>query len=216
MGYTTYIDLVKEIIEGKDVVSTGMTQEIDRCQIGIDLAKKGKKVAIISSGDSGIYGMAGLVLELLRLERSPLNVSVIPGVPAFAAAAALVGAPLMHDFASISLSDLLTDWRVIKKRLEMAAKGDFVIVLYNPKSKRRHNQLDEAIGIISKYRGNDTPIGIVRNAMRKGEEARVTTLGDLSLHRNFIDMLTILIIGNSNTFIHNEKMITPRGYDVIG
>jgi len=232
VGYKTYIGLVSSLIKGKDVFSTGMTQEIGRCQKAIELAMQGKKVAVVSSGDAGIYGMAGLVLELLQGSRvrgqgskennfthithhaSRITVSIIPGVPAFCAAAGLLGAPLMHDFASISLSDLLTPWETIKKRLKMAAEGDFVIILYNPKSKKRVSQLKEAIDIISAHRKHNTPVGIVKDATRKDEEARVTVLGDISSHYDFIDMSTIVIIGNSTTFIADGKMITPRGYSV--
>ena len=230
VGYKTYIGLVSSLIKGKDVFSTGMTQEVERCNKAIELAMQGKKVAVVSSGDSGIYGMAGLVLELLvggRWEAggrkgkdhiphptSRTPVSIIPGVPAFCAAAGLLGAPLMHDFASISLSDLLTPWETIKKRLKMAAEGDFVIILYNPKSKKRVSQLKEAMDIISAHRKHNTPVGIVKDATREDEEVRVTVLGNFSSHYDFIDMSTILIIGNSATFITDGKMITPRGYNV--
>ncbi len=200
-----------------------MTKEVDRCQKAIELALQGKKVAVVSSGDAGIYGMAGLVFELLRVQNSEvkdqrktdhLTIQVIPGVPAFCAAASLLGAPLMHDFASISLSDLLTPWEIIKKRLKMASEGDFVIILYNPKSKTRLSQIEGAIEIISMHRDGNTPVGIVKNALRDGEEIKITTLRELSGCYDFIDMSTILIIGNSATFISNNRMITPRGYNV--
>ncbi|MBI5893357.1 MAG: precorrin-3B C(17)-methyltransferase [Deltaproteobacteria bacterium] len=239
VGYKTYIDLILPLIKGKEVFSTGMTQEIERCQKAIEFAMGGKKVAVVSSGDSGIYGMAGLVLELMfnrqrdeegekrrngetekQFSVSPIprlsdsfEIEVIPGVPAFCAASALLGAPLMHDFASISLSDLLTPWDVIKKRLDAAASGDFVIVLYNPKSKKRITQIDEAIGIISRYRDAKTPVGIVRDATRKDEEIKITTLKDIKGCYDFIDMTTIVIIGNSQTFLSEGKMITTRGYE---
>lgn len=228
VGYRTYVDLILPLIKGKEVFSTGMTQEVERCQKAIEFAMDGKNVAVVSSGDSGIYGMTGLVLELLEgqgsrgkgqkdsvrgYERLAHAVEVIPGVPAFCAASALLGAPLMHDFASISLSDLLTPWDVIKKRLDAAAKGDFVIVLYNPKSKKRITQIDEAIGIISRYRNAKTPVGIVKNATRENEELKTTTLKDVSKCYDFIDMTTIIIIGNSQTFLSEGKMITPRGYE---
>ncbi|MEK7841547.1 MAG: precorrin-3B C(17)-methyltransferase, partial [Deltaproteobacteria bacterium] len=145
---------------------------------------------------------------------SRITVSIIPGVPAFCAAASLIGAPLMHDFASISLSDLLTPWQTIKKRLKMASEGDFVIILYNPKSKTRVSQIEGAIEIISMHRDGNTPVGIVKNALRDGEEIKITTLRELPGCYDFIDMSTILIIGNSATFISNNRMITPRGYDV--
>lgn len=230
VGYKTYIDLIAPLIKGKEVFSTGMTQEIERCQKAIESAMSGKNVAVVSSGDSGIYGMAGLVFELLRVQDSKfkvqsskskeqrktcnLTVEVVPGVPAFCAASALLGAPLMHDFASISLSDLLTPLDVIKKRLDAAAKGDFVIVLYNPKSKKRTTQIDEAIEIISRYRDAKTPVGIVKDAARQGEEMRITMLKNVSKHYDFIDMTTIIIIGNSQTFLSEGKMITPRGYAI--
>jgi len=232
VGYKTYIDLIKGVIQGKEIFSTGMTKEVNRCQKAIDLALQGKKVAVVSSGDAGIYGMAGLVLELLpesgarsqkseeknkseiEKRKSKIFVSVIPGVPAFCAAASLLGAPLMHDFASISLSDLLTPWETIRKRLDMASAADFVIILYNPKSKTRVSQLEEAIGIISTHRNENTPVGTVKNATREGEEIKITTLKGLPVHYDFIDMSTILIIGNSTTFVSHNKMITPRGYDV--
>jgi precorrin-3B C17-methyltransferase len=233
VGYKTYIDLIKGVIQGKEVFSTGMTKEVDRCQRAIKLAISGKKVAVVSSGDAGIYGMAGLVYELvrsqesgvrskenaelnskLRTPNSELEIQVIPGVPAFCAAASLLGAPLMHDFASISLSDLLTSWDTIRKRLEMSSAADFVIVLYNPKSKARVSQLEEAIGIITAHRNENTPVGIVKNATREAEEIRITMLKQMPLHYDFIDMTTIVIIGNSSTFIADDKMITPRGYDV--
>ncbi|MEK7828354.1 MAG: precorrin-3B C(17)-methyltransferase, partial [Deltaproteobacteria bacterium] len=228
VGYKTYIDLIKNLISGKEIFSTGMTKEVDRCQKAIELALQGKKVAVVSSGDAGIYGMAGLVFELLIVHKSQvtshksqvkeqnkndhLAIQVIPGVPAFCAAASLLGAPLMHDFASISLSDLLTPWEIIKKRLKMASEGDFVIILYNPKSKTRVSQIEGAIEIISMHRDGNTPVGIVKNALRDGEEIKITTLRELSGCYDFIDMSTILIIGNSATFISNNRMITPRGY----
>lgn len=230
IGYKTYIDLIKKLISGKEIFSTGMTKEVDRCQKAVELALQGKKVAVVSSGDAGIYGMAGLVLELvrssglgvrskdnnskLRTQYSEPSIQVIPGVPAFCAAASLLGAPLMHDFASISLSDLLTPWQTIKKRLKMASEGDFVIILYNPKSKTRVSQIEEAIDIISMHRDGNTPVGIVKNATREEEEIKITTLKQMPSYYGFIDMTTIVIIGNSSTFIAYNKMITPRGYNV--
>ncbi|MBI5327816.1 MAG: precorrin-3B C(17)-methyltransferase [Deltaproteobacteria bacterium] len=230
VGYKTYIDLIKRLIPNKEIFSTGMTREVDRCQKAIELALQGKKVAVVSSGDAGIYGMAGLVLELLQgagvrgqgsegknksqISNLKSQISIIPGVPAFCAAASLLGAPLMHDFASISLSDLLTPWETIKKRLEMTSISDFVTILYNPKSKTRISQLEEAIAIISSHRKENTPVGIVKNATRKKEEIKITTLKEMPSHYDFIDMTTIVIIGNSATFIANGKIITPRGYDV--
>jgi precorrin-3B C17-methyltransferase len=219
VGYKTYIDLLSPLLKGKEVFSTGMTQEIDRCRKAIELAAKGRKVAIVSSGDAGLYGMAGLVMEIISSSKlqtlhSRPDIQVVPGVPAFCAAASILGAPIMHDFASISLSDLLTPWKVIKKRIDAAALADFVIVLYNPKSKKRTVHLQEAIDIIMNYRDGNTPVGIVKNASRIDEEARITTLSEVSKHYDFADMATVFIIGNSSTFISDGRMITPRGYKV--
>lgn len=215
VGYTRYVDLVRPLIEGKEVFSTGMTHEVERCEKAISLAREGKKVAVVSSGDSGIYGMAGLIFELLG-EDGGVEVEVIPGVPAFVAAASLLGAPLMHDFASISLSDLLTDWALIEARVEAAAKADFVIALYNPKSSKRVELLGRALEVIGRYRSGQTPVGIVRNASRKGEEVIVTTLKEAPSFADRIDMLTILVIGNSSTYTSLGRVITPRGYRLDG
>jgi precorrin-3B C17-methyltransferase len=215
VGYTRYVELVGTLIEGKEVFSTGMTHEVERCEKAISLARGGKIVAVVSSGDSGIYGMAGLIFELLAGDDS-IEVEVIPGVPAFVAAASLLGAPLMHDFASISLSDLLTDWELIEARLEAAAKADFVMALYNPKSSKRVEGLGRALDLIGRHRPGSTPVGIVRNASRKGEEVIMTTLKETPSYAEKIDMLTILIIGNSSTFFSLGRMITPRGYRLEG
>lgn len=215
VGYKTYVNLIKDLIKDKSIISTGMKQEIDRCREAVDLCRKGKKIALISSGDPGIYGMAGLVFELLRSDSeqkiSPdVNVTVIPGITALNSCASLLGAPLMHDFASISLSDLLTPWNVIVKRIEAAASADFVILFYNPKSRKRTNQIVEAMDIISRYRPPHTPVGIVRNADRQGEKAIVTTIENMLTYD--IDMLTTVVVGNSETFIWRDWMVTPRGY----
>lgn len=217
VGYTRYVGLVKHLAEGKKVFSTGMTHEVERCAQAIEFAREGKKVAVVSSGDAGIYGMAGLVFELLAASgNGDLEVEVVPGVPAFAAASALLGAPLMHDFASISLSDLLTDWKVIEERLDAAARADFVLVLYNPKSSKRVEGLGKALSIIGRHRKGSTPVGIVRNASRADEDAVLTTLDNVSALYDRIDMLTILIIGNSSTFLALGRMVTPRGYRLQG
>lgn len=230
IGYETYLNLITPLLEGKEVISSGMMQEIERCNKAIEIAFEGKVVALISGGDPGIYGMAGLVLELLKnsnkfgvasserrqILKTPnsklqtIYVEVIPGIAALNAAASRLGAPLMHDFASISLSDLLTPWDVIVKRLEASAVSDFVIVLYNPKSKRRTEQIKIAHEIISKYRNPETPVGIVRDATKPDETIVVTTLGQMLKHK--IDMQSIIIIGNSQTFIWKNWMVTPRGY----
>ena len=228
VGYKTYVNLIKCITGGKEIVSTGMTEEVERCKAAIDLAEKGKKVAVISSGDAGIYGMAGLIYELVvsgqqsvvsqektipATGHRPLatsDIEVIPGVSALNAAAAVLGAPLMHDFAAISLSDLLTPWEVIQKRVEAAAIADFVICIYNPKSSGRVEQIAIARNLILKHRKPGTPVGIVKNAMREGQKVLLTTLSDMLNHD--IDMLTTIIIGNSTTYVVDNVMVTPRGY----
>ncbi len=210
IGYKTYLDLVKELIEGKEIISKSMKQEMERAKLAVEEAKKGKKVAVVSSGDPGIYAMGSAVFEYLMETGSEVDVEVVPGITAATAAAARLGAPLGNDFAVISLSDLLTPWEVIVKRVEEAVKGDFVLVLYNPKSKGRVKQIEKAAEIIMKYRGEETPVGIVKNAMRPGEELVITTLGEMLNYP--IDMLTTVIVGNKETFIYKGKMITPRGY----
>jgi len=207
VGYKTYTDLVKEYYPDKEIVSSSMMKEVDRCADVLKMAKDGKNVALISSGDAGVYGMAGIMLEIAD---DKIEVEVIPGVTATNAAAAITGAPVMHDYVTISLSNLLTDWELIKKRLELAAQGDFVVSIYNPKSRGRVTQIEEAQKIMLKYKPKMTPVAIVRNARRENEEYVVTTLEEMT--KNEIDMLTIVIIGNSNTYVKNGKIITPRGY----
>lgn len=211
IGYGTYIELIKELIKDKEIVSTGMTQEIDRCKKAVELAMSGRTVSVISGGDPGIYAMAGLVFEILKSKQSSVFVEVIPGVSALNACAARLGAPLMHDFASISLSDRLTPWRLIEKRLDAAAKADFLIILYNPKSKGRAEHIDKTREIILKCRKPETPVGIVKGAMRENERVIITDLKNMLEHD--IDMQTTVIIGNSQTFAWNNRMITPRGYE---
>ncbi len=217
IGYDSYVELVRPLLEGKQVLSTGMMQEVQRCREAIRLARDGASVALVSGGDSGIYGMAGLVLELVEMDAranpdlSHLDVQVIPGISAVQAAAALLGAPLMHDFAVISLSDLMTPFGLIKTRLEAAARADFVIAIYNPRSKSRRTQIEEAQSIIMAHRPADTPVGIVRNACRDGQSVVVTTLGELLDHE--IDMTSIVLVGNASSFIDAEgRIVTPRGY----
>ncbi len=215
VGYRTYLDLIPDLIEHKVIFSTGMTQEIDRCRKAVELALSGKRVSVVSGGDPGIYAMAGLVFEILRAEEqklaSALPVEIIPGISALNAAAALLGAPLMHDFVSISLSDRLTPWDIIEKRLNAAAMADFVIVIYNPKSKGRVEHFGRAVEIIRRYRKSETPVGIVKAAMRASERVAITTLEEVLCDE--IDMQTTVIIGNSGTFVWNGRMITPRGYE---
>jgi precorrin-3B C17-methyltransferase len=167
---------------------------------------------VVSSGDAGVYGMAGLILEYLEKTglEGKVPCTIVPGIPALCAAAALLGAPLMHDFASISLSDLLTPWELILKRIEAAAGADFTIALYNPKSKRRTDQLQTALEIIRKHRGDDVPVGSVRRAYREGQEIRTARMGDFDVES--VDMTTIVLVGNSQTQLKGNRMITPRGY----
>jgi precorrin-3B C17-methyltransferase len=199
------------LIGDKEVISSGMRQEVDRCAKAAEFARGGKKVAVICSGDPGIYAMAGLVFEVLRTGgQEGVNVEIVPGIPALSSCAAKLGAPLMHDFASISLSDLLTPWEIIEKRISAAASADFVIVIYNPKSKGRSRHINSARDIILKFRHPRTPVGIVKAAERDNEKIVITDLEGML--NNEIDMQSTVIIGNSQTFTWNDRMVTPRGY----
>ncbi|GBD03545.1 Cobalt-factor III methyltransferase [bacterium HR19] len=219
IGYETYIDLLRENIpdkiKNKEIFETGMTEEIDRAHFAIEKARGGKIVSIVSSGDAGIYGMAALVYEaLLESDWKPgdnPDVEVIPGITAASACAALIGSPLSLDFAVISMSDLLVPWEVIEKRIRSAAEGDFVIVIYNPKSKKRTWQIERARDIILEYRSPDTPVALIKSAFREGQKVKITTLGELG-DDSILGMLTTVIIGNSTTFVKNSIMLTPRGY----
>ncbi len=209
VGYKTYLDLIDPLLAGKEVLSSGMTREVERCREALRLAGEGRTVALVSSGDAGVYGMAGLVLELSPPD--DIDVIIIPGVSAVQAAASVLGAPLMHDFAVISLSDLLTPWELIEKRLAAAASADFVVALYNPRSKGRVRHIERARDILISSRSPETPVGIVRNACRDGEEKIIATLSDMPLER--IDMFSLVIVGNSATFVDSHgRMVTPRGY----
>ncbi|WHH60583.1 precorrin-3B C(17)-methyltransferase [Petroclostridium sp. X23] len=210
VGYKTYIEFIEDLVKNKEVESSGMKKELDRCRLALEKALEGKRVSLISSGDAGVYGMAGIMLEVVKEAGADVEVEVIPGISAVNAAASVLGAPVMHDFAVISLSDLLTSWEVIEKRLECAAQGDFIIALYNPKSHGRTQQIVKAQEVMRKYKSAQTPVGIVRNAQREGQEIQITTL-DKMLEYD-IDMLSVVIIGNSTTYIHEGKIITPRGY----
>lgn len=214
IGYSTYINLVKDLLDGKEVVRKGMTEEIDRCIEAYDQAKLGKVVALISSGDIGVYGMAGPTYEVLLQSgwspASDITVEVIPGSTALSACASLVGAPLTHDFCSISLSDLLTPWPTIARRIDAAGHSDFVIALYNPKSGRRTQQIVEAQRILLQYRRADTPVAIVKSAYRDMQEIQFVTLDKMADCK--IGMLTTVLIGNSSTYMQEGLMITPRGY----
>ena len=210
IGYRTYLELLGDVIADKDVLASTMMQEVDRVRSALLLAEGGKKVALVSGGDPGIYAMAGLVYEMAAQLDSRVDIRVVAGIAALSGCAAKLGAPLMHDFASISLSDLLTPWETIEQRLQAAALADFVIVLYNPKSKKRLHQLGRAMEIIGEHREPTTPVGIVTAATRPGERVVVTSLE--AFDTELIDMQTTVIVGNSHTFVWRGKMITPRGY----
>jgi precorrin-3B C17-methyltransferase len=227
VGYETYVDLIRPLIADKQIISTGMTKEMDRVSAAIDVALSGNTVALVSSGDPGIYAMAGLALEICAarnlaiapdrsiaagtaMEQERLSIEVVPGIPALCAGAALLGAPLMHDFAAISLSDLLTPWDVIEKRLHAAASADFGIVLYNPKSKKRHWQLTKAQQVLLFYRDEKTPVGIVAGAMRDHQDITITTLEKID--KAVVNMQTIVFIGNSTTRCYGDFIYTLRGY----
>jgi len=214
IGYSTYIKLVKDLLTDKEVIKKGMTEEIDRCLEAYEQAKQGKKVALISSGDIGVYGMAGPTYEVLLgsgwTPDSEISVEVIPGSTALSACASLVGAPLTHDFCSISLSDLLTPWSVIANRLTAAAEADFVIALYNPKSGRRTQQIVEAERILLTYRDPATPVAIVKSAYRRRQSIQLVRLDQMAECE--IGMLTTVLIGNTSTYFDQGLMITPRGY----
>ena len=209
LGYTVYIDLVREQYPEKKFLSTPMKQEVKRCQMAFEEAVKGQDVAMVCSGDAGVYGMAGLIYEVGR-EDPEIKIEIIPGITAATGGAAVLGAPLMHDFAVISLSDLLTPWEQIEERLEAAAKAGFVICLYNPSSKKRHNYLQKACDLMMQYKSPETVCGTVCNIGREGEEYQVMTLKELRDRQ--VDMFTTVFIGNSQTKEINGKMVTPRGY----
>ncbi len=246
-GYSTYIDLIKDIIKGKKIISTTMTKEVQRVEMAINEALCNNACALVSGGDSGIYAMAGLVFEICKKRKimlirnstnekvsagidsansdvlsgdsnnqafgskeKQITLEIVPGIPALAAGAALAGAPLTHDFATISLSDLLTEWETIEKRLEFAAKADFTIVIYNPKSKKRNWQLTKAKEIILKHRNKKTPVGIVTGAMRKNQKITICNLDNID--KEDIGMQSILFIGSSASVQYLDFMFTPRGY----
>lgn len=208
VGYDFYIDLVREIIEDKMVITSGMGEEIKRCREALQKVKEGFDTCIISTGDAGLYGMAGPCLEICE----GIEVEIVPGLTSAFCGAALVGAPIMHDFCTISLSDLLTPWEVIEKRLICAGEGDFVIALYNPKSHSRKDNIKKAVDILLKYKREDTPVAMAKNAGRKGQEYVITTLKDMDY--DFVDMMTVVIIGNNQTYIKENYIITPRGYNL--
>ena len=209
-GYTVYIDLVRPLYPEKETYATGMTREIDRCRWALQTAQTGKTVALVCSGDAGVYGMASPLLELAA-EYPDVEVEVVPGLTAALSGAAVLGAPLAHDFCVISLSDRLTPWEVIEKRLACAAQGDFCVALYNPSSKGRPDYLQKAVRILrANGKGPETVCGLVRNIGREGQSARVLTLAELE--NTPVDMFTTVYIGNGNTRALSGRMVTPRGY----
>ena len=209
IGYTVYVDLVKEHFPEKEFMTTPMKKEVDRCVLAFEEAKKGKTVSMICSGDAGVYGMSGLMYEVG--ENYPdTELEIIPGVTAATGGAAVLGAPLIHDFCLISLSDLLTPWEKIETRLLAAAQADFVVCLYNPSSRKRHDYLSKACDLMLRHRSPDTVCGIVSNIGREGESERVMTLKEL--RDTQVDMFTTVFIGNSQTKQLRGKMVTPRGY----
>ena len=210
-GYNVYIDLIKDDYKDKEFLSTGMRKEVERCKLAIEEALKGKTVAMISSGDAGVYGMAGIMYQIAS-DYPELEVEVVPGITAACSGAAVLGAPLISDFTLISLSDLLTPWEKIEKRLDLASQADFVICLYNPSSFKRHDYLQKACDIMLKNQRADVPAGIVRNIGREGEEYEIMTLAELRDAQ--VDMFSTVIIGYSQTEVINNKMVTPRGYKI--
>ncbi len=214
VGYAKYIDLIEPYCRNKVIISSGMGKEVERCEAALREALLGRRVVLVSSGDAGIYGMAGIVLEIAHqkgIEHTDA-IEIVPGMPAFVAAAALAGAPLMNDFACISLSDLMNPWEKIEKKLEAAAAGDFVTCLYNPKSKKRITQIESARDIFLKHRSPDTPCAVVRNAYRDEQSVITTSLEELLSHP--IDMLCLVIIGNSESLQYGPWLVNPRGYAI--
>ena len=211
-GYTADVNMMKPIFPDKEYKATGMMKEVDRCRMAIEDAMAGKDVAMISSGDSGIYGMAGIIYQLADEMKADIEIDTVPGMTAASTSASVLGAPLMHDLAIISLSDLMTPLDLIMKRVDCAGIGDMIVCLYNPKSKTRTEYLNQAQQILLKHRSAETPVGIVRNAGREDQRAQITTLGDLD--KADVDMFSIVIIGNSQTYVSNGRMITPRGYRI--
>jgi len=218
IGYVTYIRLVADLLEGKEVIRKSMTEELDRAIEALERARQGRKVALVSSGDAGVYGMAGPTFEVLFQagwtppsgKPGDIEVEIVPGASALNTCAALVGAPLTHDFCAISLSDLLTPWPAIARRLDAAAYADFVVALYNPKSGRRTGQIVEAQRIFLRHRDPATPVAIVKSAYRPRQRIEFSTLERMA--EADIGMLTTVLIGNSNTFVRDGLMVTPRGY----
>jgi precorrin-3B C17-methyltransferase len=212
-GYSGYLELIPDLIKGKEIIATGMGGEEERCEAAITMALKGKQVCVVSSGDSGVYGMAALLYELAK-EHDAIEIEVIPGITAAVSAAAILGSPLTSDFAVISLSDLLTPWDVIEKRLDCCSMADMVLCLYNPQSHNRSGYLERACAIVSRHKPPHTNCGYVRNAFRGDAcKSRICTLAELP-EAQHIDMFTTVVIGNSATKVINGKLVTVRGYNL--
>jgi precorrin-3B C17-methyltransferase / cobalt-factor III methyltransferase len=216
VGYETYVSLVEDLINGKEVYRYPMTQEVDRANQAIDFAEKGGIVSLVSSGDPGIYGMVGLIYEILAekgwKKGNGIDVECVPGVSSLNSCSALIGSPLMTDFAVVSMSDLLVPWEIIVKRVEAAALGDFVTVVYNPSSKKRIHQLKDAREIFLKYRNPETPVAIVKGAFRDSQSIVLTNLEKMLDYPDMMGMITTIIIGNSSSYNYDDMMINPRGY----
>jgi len=216
VGYETYVSLVEDLISGKEVYRYPMTQEVDRANQAIDFAEKGGIVSLVSSGDPGIYGMVGLIYEILAekgwKKGNGIDVECVPGVSSLNSCSALIGSPLMTDFAVVSMSDLLVPWEIIVKRVEAAALGDFVTVVYNPSSKKRIHQLKDAREIFLKYRNPETPVAIVKGAFRDSQSIVLTNLEKMLDYPDMMGMITTIIIGNSSSYNYDDMMINPRGY----
>lgn len=216
VGYETYVGLVEDLIHGKEVYRYAMTQEVDRANQAIEFAEKGKVVSLVSSGDPGIYGMVGLIYEILAEKGwdrdAGIHVECVPGVSSLNSCAALVGSPLMTDFAVVSMSDLLVPWDMIVKRVEAAALGDYVTVIYNPASKKRVHQLRDTRDIFLKYRKPETPVAIIKGAYRETQQVAITTIDRMLEHQDMLGMITTVIVGNSSTYNYKGMMINPRGY----
>ena len=208
-GYDVYVDLIRDRFQDKNLITTPMKKEAERCHIAIQEALKGQTVAMVCSGDAGVYGMAGLMYEVAQ-QYEPVEIEIISGITAACSGAAVLGAPLIHDFAVISLSDLLTPWELIEKRIGCAAEADFVLCFYNPSSKKRQDYLKKACEIVLEHRGADTMCGFVKNIGREGETGTVLTLEEL--RNTQVDMFTTVFIGNSQTKEISGKLVTPRGY----
>jgi precorrin-3B C17-methyltransferase len=216
VGYETYVGLVEDLIHGKEVHRYAMTQEVDRANQAIGFAESGRVVSLVSSGDPGIYGMVGLIYEILAEKGwdkdSGIYVECVPGVSSLNSCAALVGSPLMTDFAVVSMSDLLVPWDMIVKRVEAAALGDYVTVIYNPASKKRVHQLRDTRDIFLKHRKPETPVAIIKGAYRETQQVVITTLDKMLEHQDMLGMITTVIVGNSSTYNYKGMMINPRGY----